>query len=285
KNRRKQVYAQAFAIYALSEYYTFSGKQEAKDWALSIFRNLEIYARDRQNSGYFEGFNQDWSALADVRLSKKDMNASKTMNTHLHVLEAYTNLLKIHDHPELKEALRELIWLFQNKFLNESYSYNLFFDEKWNLQSSKFSFGHDIETAWLVIEAAKALKDEGLLRQVEETAIKVIDTFVLKALDRNGAVMNEWDSTSKTFDTDLHWWPQVEALVGLKYGYFLTKDKKYLKKSISIWEFTKTYLIDRKNGEWHFRVDAKGHPYDIEDKVSMWKAPYHTIRACISIAH
>ena len=283
KNKRKQVYAQAFAIYALSEYYMFSGKEEAKDWALVIFRNLETYARDRKNLGYFEAFNQDWTTIPDVRLSEKDMNVSKTMNTHLHVLEAYTTLLKIYDNPELEEALRELVMLFQNKFLNESNSYDLFFSENWNLQSNKISFGHDIETAWLVIEAAIALKDEGLLRQVQKTAVKVIDTFLLKALDENGGVMNELDSSSKTLDTDRHWWPQVEALIGLKYGYSLTKNKEYLEKSIAVWEFVKEYLIDSKNGEWHFRVDSKGHPYETEDKVSMWKAPYHTTRACILI--
>ena len=283
KNTRKQVYAQAFAIYALSEYYMFSGNEEAKDWAVSLFKNLETYARDKRNLGYFEAFNQDWTPITDMRLSEKDMNATKTMNTHLHVLEAYTTLLKIYKHPEVEEALRELVVLFQNKFLNKSHNYDLFFDENWNLLSSKSSFGHDIETAWLVIEAAMALKDESLLRQVENTAVKVIDTFLLKALDENGAVMNEWDRSSKTLDTDRHWWPQVEALIGLKYGYSLTKNKKYLEKSIGIWEFTKIYLIDTKNGEWHFRVDAKGHPYETEDKVSMWKAPYHTTRACILI--
>ena len=283
KCKRKQVYAQAFAIYALSEYYLFTERKEAKDWALGIFRNLEKYARDRKNKGYFEAFNQDWTTISDVRLSEKDMNASKTMNTHLHVLEAYTSLLKIYNHPELAEALRELVALFQNKFLNKFNSYDLFFDENWNLQSSKISFGHDIETAWLVIEAAMALKDENLLQQVQNTAIKVIDTFLLKALDEKGAVMNEWESNSKTLDTDRHWWPQVEALIGLKYGYSLTKNKDYLVKSIRIWEFVKKYLIDTKNGEWHFRVDSKGHPYETEDKVSMWKAPYHNTRACILI--
>ena len=283
KNKRKQVYAQAFAIYALSEYYLFSGNQEAKEWAFAIFRNLESYARDRRNLGYFEAFNEDWTTIPDVRLSEKDMNVSKTMNTHLHVLEAYTTLLKIHGDPEVNEALQELVMLFQNKFLNESYNYDLFFDENWNLQSSKISFGHDIETAWLVIEAAIALKDESLKRQVQNTAVKVIDAFLLTALDENGAVRNEWDSSSKKLDSDRHWWPQVEALIGLKYGYALTNNKKYLEKSIGIWEFVKAYLIDKENGEWHFRVDSKGYPYETEDKVSMWKAPYHTTRACIII--
>ncbi|MBO0322216.1 AGE family epimerase/isomerase [Muricauda sp. CAU 1633] len=280
-NTRKQVYAQAFAIYALSEYYLFSQKEEAKDWAISLFENLETYARDRHNLGYYEAFYEDWTPIPDMRLSDKDMNAAKTMNTHLHVLEAYTSLLKVYDHQKLSDALRELIVLFQFKFLNKSNHYDLFFDKEWSLLSTTISFGHDIETAWLVIEAAKALNDESLVQQTQETAIKVIDTFLLEALDPDGAVMNERDTVSNHLDTDRHWWPQVEALIGLKYGHSLTQNPDYIEKSIGIWEFTKQFLIDKAHGEWHFRVDSEGRPYKEEDKVSMWKAPYHTTRACI----
>ncbi len=281
RNTRKQVYAQAFAIYALSEYYIFSKRQEVKDWAVSIFKNLELYAKDSHHLGYFEAFNEDWTTISDMRLSEKDMNAAKTMNTHLHILEAYTNLLKIYDDQDLEDALKELIALFQNKFLNNFNNYDLFFDEKWNLLSSTISYGHDIETAWLIVEAAKILKIESISQQVQDTAIKVIDTFLLEALDDDGAVMNEKNRNSNQFDTDRHWWPQVEALIGLKYGYTLTHNNEYLKKSINIWEFTKKYLIDYQYGEWHFRVDEEGKPYQNEDKISMWKAPYHTTRACI----
>ncbi|WP_318310196.1 AGE family epimerase/isomerase [Flagellimonas crocea] len=280
-NQRKQVYAQAFAIYALTEYYRSSHKKEALDWAVSLFKSLETYAKDSQYSGYFEAFHKDWSPIGDMRLSKKDMNSAKSMNTHLHILEAYTNLLRVHNNEEVKHALRQLIILFQDTLLDSSNHYGLFFDEKWKLMSSTVSFGHDIETAWLVIEAAKALNDNELVEQTQKTAIRVIDTFVLEALDTEGAVMNERETTSDRLDTDRHWWPQVEALLGLDLAYKLTQDSGYIKKSLDIWNFTKKYLIDHKNGEWHFRVDAYGNPYTQEDKVSMWKAPYHTTRACI----
>ena len=157
----------------------------------------------------------------------------------------------------------------------------MFFNEKWNRLSNTISFGHDIETAWLVIEAAKAIKDDTLLKETQVTAIKVIHAFLLEGIDQQGAVMNEKDTVSNKLDTDRHWWPQVEALIGLKYGYTISKNIDYLQKSKKIWNFTKKYLIDKENGEWHFRVDAMGLPYKQENKVSMWKAPYHTIRACI----
>lgn len=282
-NKRKQVYAQAFAIYALSEYYMFSKNQEAKKWAIALFEILERFAKDVESGGYIEAFAEDWSPIADMRLSSKDMNAAKTMNTHLHVLEAYTNLLRIYENDTLKNSLKELVQIFQKKFLNTENHYDLFFDKDWNLMSNTISYGHDIETAWLVIDAVELLKDEHILKEVQHTAIKVADTFIAQAIDNEGAVINEKHLDSDTIDSDRHWWPQMEALVGLCYAYKLTNDRKYLQYSSSIWNFTKKHLIDHKNGEWYFRVDSSGKPYTEEDKVSMWKAPYHTSRSCIAI--
>tara|TARA_R110002049_G_scaffold12887_4_gene57095 strand:- start:475 stop:1656 length:1182 start_codon:yes stop_codon:yes gene_type:complete len=280
-NKRKQVYAQSFTIYALSEYYLFSKDEEAKTWAIELFNQLEKYAKDSVNEGYFEAFNEDWSPIEDMRLSDKDMNASKTMNTHLHVLEAYTSLLKIYDNNELKASLKMLVKVFLEKFLNTKNHYELFFDDNWNLLSNSVSYGHDIEAAWLVIDAAKLIDDSELLHLSEEVAVKVADTFLLEAIDKEGAVINEKNLTTNHIDTDRHWWPQVEALVGLKYANDLKSDEKYISSSLKIWDFTKKNLIDYKNGEWFFRVDEKGNVYKSEDKVSMWKAPYHTSRACI----
>lgn len=280
-NKRKQVYAQSFTIYALSEYYMFTKNEDAKKWAIEIFNQIEKYAKDTLNQGYFEAFNEDWSPIEDMRLSDKDMNASKTMNTHLHVLEAYTLLLKIYDNQELKESLKMLVEVFLNKFLNAENHYELFFDDEWNLLSDEVSYGHDIEAAWLVIEAAKLINDDEILQKTKQVAIKVADTFLAEAIDKKGAVINEKNRATNHVDTDRHWWPQVEALVGLKYAYDLKNDEKYINASLKIWQFTKKHLIDTENGEWFFRVDKNGKVYINEDKVSMWKAPYHTSRACI----
>lgn len=280
-NRRKQIYAQAFAIYALSEYYQFTQNEEAKTGALELFHCIEKYAKDTSNLGYFEAFNEDWSPIEDMRLSEKDMNASKTMNTHLHLLEAYTALLKIYDDTLLRDSLKMLVELFLQKFLNKENHYELFFDDSWNLLSNSVSYGHDIETAWLVIEAAKLLNDEDLLQEANSAALKVANTFLTEGIDEEGAVLNEKNRNTGHVDTDRHWWPQVEALVGLKYAYGLQPNTNYIKASLKIWDYVKKHLIDHKNGEWFFRVSKTGAVYTEEDKVSMWKAPYHTSRACI----
>jgi len=282
-NKRKQVYAQAFAIYSLSEYYLLSNDEKAKEMAITLFHLLEEKAYDSVNGGYIEAFDEDWGELSDLRLSVKDMNAAKTMNTHLHVLEAYTLLLRIYDSEDLKSSLKSLILLLQDKFLNDNFHYNLFFDTKWNLLSHSVSYGHDIEAVWLLIDAAVALNEPSLLAKVNESAIRVAETFRHEAIDEDKAILNEKNLLSNEVDNDKHWWPQVEALIGFDYVYRLTKDNSYLEKSVAIWNYIKNNLLDHVHGEWYFRVNDKGEVYKEEDKVSMWKAPYHTTRACIKL--
>lgn len=282
-NKRKQVYAQSFSIYALSEYYIYSKNEEAKQWAIELFECLELYAKDNNKSGYLEAFNEDWSAIDDMRLSNKDMNAAKTMNTHLHILEAYTTLLKIYDNNTLKKSLKDLVEIMNEKFLNQQNHYELFFDADWNLLSNSVSYGHDIEATWLVLEAAEILNDKELLNKSRAIAIKVVDTFLKEGTNTDGSVINEKNLTTNHIDTDRHWWPQVEALIGLKFAYAIENKNEYISSSLKIWEYTKNHLLDHEHGEWHFRVDNKGAVYTQEDKVSMWKAPYHSSRACIKL--
>ena len=227
-NTRKQVYAQAFMIYALSEYYLFSKNEDTLNWAVELYELIEKNARDTVYKGYIEAFNKNWSPIKDMRLSDKDKNEAKTMNTHLHVLEAYTNLYKVYKNEKLKNDLSEIIHLFLTKFLNSNNNLNLFFDEKWNLKSSVISFGHDIETAWLLIEAAKVIENKELLSETERVAVLIADTFIKHGIDVDGGVMNEFEPETNVLDGDKHWWPQAEALVGLRYAYNITGDEKYL---------------------------------------------------------
>lgn len=283
-NKRKQVYAQAFMIYALSEYYIFSKNNDALDWAIDIFNLIEKHAKDKIYNGYIEAFNEDWSPIEDMRLSNKDANEAKTMNTHLHILEAYTNLYKIYKKPSLKNHLIALIHLFLNKFLNSENHMNLFFDEKWNLKGNIISYGHDIETAWLLIEAAKVIKDEELIQKTNQAAILIADTFIKEGIDSDGGVYNEYNPNSKKLDGDKHWWPQVEAMVGLKYAYEITRNENYLQKSIEILNFIQNNIIDTVNGEWFWRVDKNRKLYTNDCKMGMWKAPYHNSRACMILS-
>ena len=279
--RKKQVYAQAFAIYGLSQYYLLTKEETAKIWAISLFKLLEQHALDGKNEGYIEAFQEDWSVVEDMRLSEKDQNAAKTMNTHLHVLEAYTLLYHIYPDSKVKKSLENLINLFLDRFLTKNGHFHLFFDKKWQLLSSTISFGHDIEAAWLLIEAAKVTENTELLQKTEKIALIVAKTFLKEGYIEGKGVLNELNKNNNKIDKDRHWWPQAEALVGLLYAYEIDKDIVYKTAILDIWNFIKNNIIDYKNGEWFFRIDDNNQAYVNEDKLGMWKCPYHNSRALL----
>ncbi len=282
-NKKKQSYAQAFAIYALSEYYLFSKNEKAKSWAIEIFNLIETKTLDTKNNGYIEAFNEDWSDIEDMRLSEKDDNVAKTMNTHLHILEAYTTFYKIHPIKKVKTALLNLLKIFRDKFMSDNHHFHLFFDKQWNLKSTVFSYGHDIETSWLLIEASKVINEKAILKEIEQIALKVVNRFITVAIDKDNGVMNEINTATGHIDTDRHWWQQAEAIVGLYYAYKITKEYIYIEKASQIWAFIDTYIIDHNHGEWYWLVDKNGKHNPEDEKIGMWKCPYHNSRACLQI--
>ncbi|MEM8507085.1 MAG: AGE family epimerase/isomerase [Bacteroidota bacterium] len=282
-NLRKQIYAQAFCIYALSEYYKYGKKELALDWAMQLFVHIEEKAYDPRLGGYFEAFGEQWESITDLRLSQKDLNAPKTTNTHLHILEAYTTLYEVTGAETVKNALERLLLLFRDQLFDREGHLRLFFTEDWKEQSTEISFGHDIEAAWLVLHAARTIGDQNQIAVFEKLGVVVADTFLKKALDADFGVINTTDRASEEFDTDRHWWPQIEAMVGLSYIWKITQEERYFDFVKKIWAFTQNYILDLKHGEWFFRVDSEGVPYEEEDKVGPWKCPYHNSRGLIEI--
>lgn len=281
-NDRKQIYAQAFAIYAFSEHYLLTEDPICKEKAIELFWLIERYSLDKKKGGYLEAFNNEWGPLNDLRLSEKDMNVAKTMNTHLHILEAYTNLFRIYPHNSLADALRSLIQLFLDRFINpETYHLNLFFDENWTLKSEEISFGHDIETSWLLVEAAEVLRDEDILKNCQSIALKMVNAVLDRGMDSDGGLFNE-GLESNIIDSNKHWWPQAEAVVGFLNAYQISGQSFYLDHAARSWEFIQQFIKDPVGGEWHWMVDQSGKPIlGKEDKAGAWKAPYHNGRACM----
>lgn len=279
---KKQIYAQAFAIYALSEYYLLTNDTKALDLACQTFRLVEEKSRDPERGGYFEAFARDWSPLDDLRLSEKDANEAKTMNTHLHVLEAYTTLLQAAPEKEVREALRSLVVLFLEKFIDPgTFHLRLFFDENWALKSDIISFGHDIETAWLLCEASAAVGETGLLEKVRKAAVRIADRTLIEGIDSlDGGLWNEADAQSLT-DRNKDWWPQAEAVVGFLNAWTITGESRYADAAQRSWNFIQKQLIDRENGEWFWALKADGTPDRENDKAGPWKCPYHNGRACL----
>jgi len=281
---KKQIYAQAFCVYALSEYFDISQNRKALDWAIELFELIEKHSFDPEYPGYLEACDREWNPIEDVRLSDKDQNERKTMNTHLHILEGYTNLFRVWKNDRFKKQLKSLIDIFLNKIIDpKTGHFNLFFDDQWHPKSDTFSYGHDIEGSWLLCEAAELTDDKVLFERVKKASLKLAEITLHEGVDIDGGIMYHGDRNGVT-DTDKHWWCQAEAMVGFLNAFQISGDQKFFEASFDCWNFVKKFIADREKGEWFFRVNKKGKPYlSEEDKVGPWKAPYHNTRCCLKI--
>ncbi|GAB4429305.1 MAG: cellobiose 2-epimerase [Bacteroidia bacterium] len=279
---RKQIYAQAFAIYALAAHYQAFGEPQVLEWAVGLFDDIERHSYDRQHNGYHEAFARDWGPLADLRLSDKDANEARTMNTHLHVLEAYTQLYRVWPDAWLADRLRNLLHIFLDRILAPGGDHlDLFFGEDWSRRSDTVSFGHDIEASWLLTAAASVLGDAALAARVPGVALQLVDATLARGFDSDGALFNELHGGR--LDDDKHWWPQAEAIIGLLDAYAHRPDPVYLQRAGGLMQVIQTRFVDRATGEWYFRLDRSGQPYRQEDLAGPWKGPYHNGRACLEI--
>jgi len=279
---KKQTYAQAFVIYAYCAYYKLTGKQAAINAAIALFDLIETRCVDRKNNGYHEALSRNWSPLEDVRLSEFDSNFPFSMNTHLHILEAYTELQNCAPSEAIRNALINLINIHTNKIIREDGSHcRLFFDRNWKDYSKEISHGHDIEASWLVHKACLAVDDHALTERVRPKILALAHKCFDTGFEGRSYVYNETEIDGP-IDTTSIWWVQAEALVGFLNSYHMSGEVAHFEAAVTIWDFIKKHHIDREYGEWRWSalVDgtAKIRPY----KCGMWKAPYHNGRAMIA---
>jgi mannobiose 2-epimerase len=262
----------------LTEFYLATGEPRALTEACAIFDLLESRARDDLNDGYFDTFERDWTPAADQRLSDVDLDEKKSMNTHLHILEAYATLLPATNDERVNDRLRAIVKLFLNRIIDpEQFHLRMFFDETWASKSNHFSFGHDIEASWLLCEAAEALDDPQLLKEIRGVALKMAQAVYDHGLDTDGSLLYEGDSAFIIND-EKHGWTQAEAVVGFVNAYQLTGDETFLITAMRVWDFIDTHVIDKRDGEWFWKTNRAGVA-DLEmPKVSQWKCPYHNGR-------
>jgi mannobiose 2-epimerase len=280
---KKQVYANAFTIYALSEYYMASKLERVKEETIGLYRLLLDKSYDQDKTGYLEAFTRDWQPLGDLRLSTKDANEKKTMNTHLHVLEAYTNLYHIWPDGELKQQIETLINNFFDHFIDaEAGHLVLFFDEDWNRRSDTVSYGHDIEATWLLLEAAEVIGNQAMIAKINAICIAIAEATI-QGLDTDGGLWYEYEPAGNHLTKEKHWWVQAEAIVGFYNAWQISSNDKYLQLALDNWAFVKNKILDKQNGEWFWGIRADGSIMPGEDKAGLWKCPYHNSRACIEI--
>ena len=203
------------------------------------------------------------------------------MNTHLHVLEAYTNLFRIYPSQEVKEAIIHLLDMF-DKHIIDSHNHHLvlFFDETWNRKGAQVSYGHDIEAAWLLSEAAEVIGEQEWIMKMHHHATLIADAS-LEGIDSDNGMFHEFDPVHNHLVREKHWWPQAEAMVGFLHAYEVSGNEKYLEYLLNSWQFIKDHIIDKKNGEWIWGVKDDYALMKNEDKAGFWKCPYHNSRACL----
>ncbi|MFW5657679.1 MAG: AGE family epimerase/isomerase [Bacteroidota bacterium] len=280
----KQVYGQVFSIYGLSTYYQATNNEEALRKAIDLYYLVEKHSYDSQKDGYMDAFSRTWEATDYSMINPSGPISPKTMNTHLHVLEAYTQLYRVWQDEGLKKQLKGLIRIHLDKIINKDTNhFDLFFERDWNPTSDIISFGHDIEGAWLMNEAAEVLGQESLIKEVQQAALKMADAVLKEGIAPDGSLLHEGQD-NKIIDSDRHWWPQAEAMVGFVDAYQKTGNEKYLNAAQKVWGFIKKHLMN-PTGEWYWSVDENYTKNTVDDKAGPWKAPYHNSRACMEIIH
>ena len=281
---QKHVYNQGFAIYALSEFYLASGKTEAVEIAMSLFKLIEEHAFDVTYGGYREAFDKHWNPIENQLVcdTAEGILAEKSMNTHLHVLEAYTVLFQATKSEEVEAKLSALCQLMSEKVVDETLHYGLFFTRDWRCVSGDVSYGHDIEGTWLMDDAAKQLKNRDLAEKVLGQSYDMVCVTSVEGLDRDGALFNELRE-GYLLDSDRIWWVQAEAMVGFFNAYQKKNTPMLLDNALGCWNIIQRQLKDRVNGEWFWKVKRNGQTYKGLPKVEPWKCPYHNGRACLEM--
>jgi cellobiose epimerase len=295
-NDVKHTYAQAFVIYALSKYMEWVQDDRILEVIISFYSLLESKAKDPRHHGYFEAFTRDWKLFSENRMA--DNNEPRSMNTHLHVMEAYAALFKVWDNEQVCGRLMELLQLFIEKIIRPTGHLGIFFDEDFiEAEASRgiCSFGHDIEASWLLMEASEILGDEIILERMKPLCIRMADAVAREGVDQDGGLFLESTRYGSHLRTNKHWWPQAENLVGFMNAFQMTGDPKYLDIVKRAWNFIDTHLIDHQYGEWFAKVNRLGVPYLTEPagdpspyyrndwKIDPWKCPYHNGRAMFEL--
>ena len=278
---KKQLYSQGFAIYALSELYKATGDDEVLKNAINLYKVVETYFADKENGGYIEALARDFSPLEDMSLSAHDINADKTMNSHLHVLEAYANLYQVWPDEELKAAVEKLLDIIGTKVMAADGHLQLYFRKDWSVMPGGVSYGHDIETSWLALECAMALKDIDVVNRVRPWAL-AMGKAGNEGLFPDGSMRYEKFLDGK-YDDSRQWWVQAETVVGNLWLWKYHSDPQGAERALSAWSYIRENLVDSKDGEWWWAVLPDGKVDLSQPKVGFWKCPYHNTRMCLQV--
>lgn len=276
----KHTYNQGFAIYALSSYYRLTGEEEALRTAMEIFRLIEAHCTDE--IGYLEAFTADWQPESNEKLSENGVMAAKTMNTLLHVFEGYSGLYLASRDADVRRCMLRILDIYENKIFDRSRDRQLvFFDEYYNSIIDLYSYGHDIESSWLMDWGAELLEDRELSRRIRALNRRMAAAVYENAFDHD-SLANECDRGEKN---ELRiWWVQAEAVVGFVHQWQQTGEEQYARAAADNFRFILEHVWDKRTGsEWFWCVDKHGVPTPEKPIVEPWKCPYHNGRMCLEL--
>jgi mannobiose 2-epimerase len=289
----KIIYGEAFAIYGLSEYYLATGDIAALQQAVAVYGLIEKFDHDAVNGGYFDVLDRQWKRVAQGPKGSPFASAPKSQNSHIHILEAFANLLRAWPDDGLRGRERELVELTLSKIIDaRTHHLVLFMKDDWTPVGDGVSYGHDIELSWLIVEAARVVGDPALVARAKQEAVAMARVANAQGVDKDGGVYTEGDQKGPT-DMNKEWWEQAEAAVGFFNAYQISGDPGFLADSMRSWRFIQDKLVDRQHGDWHNTLRRDGTPMmELQEwngetfpaaKLSLWKCPYHNSRSCLQL--
>ena len=278
---KKQLYAQGFAIYGLSELYKVAKDDSLLRNAINLYRVVETFFADKENGGYTEALARDFTPLDDMSLSEHDINAPKTMNSHLHLLEAYANLYEVWPDEGLKAAIERLLDIIGTRVMAQDGHLQLYFGRDWTPLPGGISYGHDIETSWLALECAFALNEIETVNRVRPWALKM-GRAGNEGLMPDGSMRYERLADGR-FDDSRQWWVQAEAVVGNLWLWKYHSDADGARRAAACWKYIRERLVDADGKEWWWAILPDGTPDLEHPKAGFWKCPYHNTRMCLQV--
>ena len=278
----KYIYGNAFALYGLSEYARATGSAEALSLAWDQARMLEK-AWDPQYKGYYETAGRDWTPTPWIRGVNRYPTDIKTMNSHLHLLEAFTCHLRVNRNPFVRNRVRQLLYIMLNRIVDSDiHHYHCFFDRAWNPTSWEISFGHDIEGSWLMMETAEVLGEAEALRKTRDVCVNMARAALEEGVTEDGAMLTEYNPVSGDRSKLLSWWEQNEAVVGFLNAWELTGDEAFLDASVRCFEYINRHFVDKERGGWYPNLTLEGESIG-RSKANGWICPYHNGRMSLEI--
>lgn len=276
----KHTYNQAFAIYALASYYRLTGETEALEAARQLFEIIESRCTDAE--GYLEAFTRDWQPESNEKLSENGVLAAKTMNTLLHVFEGYAGLYEAAPDEKVGQAMRRILGIYADKvYAPDLHRQLVFFDEHYHSIIDLYSYGHDIESSWLIDWGCALLGDAGLSARIAAINSDLAQAILHKAY-RGHSVINECERGKD--DLTRVWWVQAEAVLGFVNEYQKSGRAEYAAAAADVWHYIIEHVVDhRPGGEWFWCLDDNARPSDRRPIVEPWKCPYHNGRMCLEL--